>query len=336
MIEASNLRPNRRLSQNEFLMRLRDNNIKYKPLDKYVRMYDKLKWQCDKYNNHIWEARPHDILNGNGCPYCSNHKILAGFNDLWTTNPKVANLLVDKNVGYVISEFSHLKYDFECPNCHKIIKNKSVYKVSTCGLQCPNCSDGISYPEKFMSNMLSQLNIEYCHDCSLEWSDIKRYDFYIKSMSIIIECHGEQHYSNKTRWINNVEKQIDNDNYKKNLAMSNGIKHYIELDCRQSSCDYIKKSIVNSELNELFNLSIIDWEKCDLESQNSNVIKVVNLWNNGIKSVSDISNVMKLHRQTITRYLKRMAKLGLCDYDGKEQMRLSAAKNREYKNRVKN
>lgn len=329
-------RPHRRLSQEEFLMRLKDSNIKYRPLDKYVKMYDKLRWQCDKYDNHIWNATPHDIFNGNGCPYCSNHKILVGFNDLWTTNPKVANLLVDKNVGYAVSEFSHLKYDFECPNCHQIIKNKSICKVSTYGLQCPNCSDGISYPEKFMSNILSQLNIEYYHDCSLEWSGVKRYDLYIESMSIIIECHGEQHYSNKTRWVNNVEEQINNDNYKKNLAISNGVQHYIQLDCRESSFKHIKNSIENSELNELFDLSIVDWEKCDLDSQSSNVIKAVNLWNSGMKNVLDISNVMKLHRQTITRYLKRMAKYGLCDYDEKEQMRLSAEKSRTYKNKRSN
>ena len=45
-------------------------------------------WKCEK--SHEWIATIKDRNNGRGCPYCSNKKILIGYNDLVTTNPKLA------------------------------------------------------------------------------------------------------------------------------------------------------------------------------------------------------------------------------------------------------
>ena len=46
-------------------------------------------WHCNK--NHEWQAYVYDRNNGKGCPYCTNMKILIGFNDLATVNPKLAS-----------------------------------------------------------------------------------------------------------------------------------------------------------------------------------------------------------------------------------------------------
>lgn len=321
----------RRLSQEEFIKRLDEKEIKIKPLDPYVRMYDTMRWQCDKYDDHIWITRPADIFHGSGCPYCSHNKVLVGFNDLWTVRPDVASLLVDKDIGYTLFEFSNSKHDFRCPHCNTIIENKSIDKVSMYGLRCPVCSDGVSYPEKIVSNMLEQLKVQYCHNSAFQWSNNKRYDFYIESSSLIIECHGEQHYSNKTKWKNDVDKQIDNDKYKMNMAFENGINHYIQLDCRKSDCEYIKQSILSSELNSIFNLSAIDWEKCNLNSLSSKVVEAANLWNSGIRNATEISKILGVHHDTVVSHLKRMTKHGLCDYDAKEQKRLSIERNRNFR-----
>ena len=48
----------------------------------------KLLWICSK--SHEWEARVASRSNGVGCPYCSNQKLLPGFNDLASTNPELA------------------------------------------------------------------------------------------------------------------------------------------------------------------------------------------------------------------------------------------------------
>ena len=42
-------------------------------------------WQCEK--GHEWEAVLNGRSDGSHCPYCSNQKVLPGFNDLATTHP---------------------------------------------------------------------------------------------------------------------------------------------------------------------------------------------------------------------------------------------------------
>ena len=48
----------------------------------------KVWWRCKL--GHVWQATVSDRFSGTGCPICSNHTILAGFNDLATTNPHLA------------------------------------------------------------------------------------------------------------------------------------------------------------------------------------------------------------------------------------------------------
>lgn len=48
----------------------------------------KMKWRCE--NDHLWEASVNNRSKGDGCPYCSGHKIWIGFNDLATVNPELA------------------------------------------------------------------------------------------------------------------------------------------------------------------------------------------------------------------------------------------------------
>ena len=45
-------------------------------------------WKCEK--GHEFETSMRVRIKGSGCPYCSNHKILIGYNDLASKNPKLA------------------------------------------------------------------------------------------------------------------------------------------------------------------------------------------------------------------------------------------------------
>ena len=45
-------------------------------------------WRCPV--GHDYQAAVYARVAGNGCPYCTGRKVLAGFNDLATTHPKVA------------------------------------------------------------------------------------------------------------------------------------------------------------------------------------------------------------------------------------------------------
>lgn len=48
----------------------------------------KVWWRCRL--GHIWQATVSDRFSGNDCPFCSHHRILAGFNDLATSDPLLA------------------------------------------------------------------------------------------------------------------------------------------------------------------------------------------------------------------------------------------------------
>ena len=50
--------------------------------------HKKMSWKCKL--GHQWTAALVERQSGAQCPYCSNHKVLIGFNDLVTTHPDLA------------------------------------------------------------------------------------------------------------------------------------------------------------------------------------------------------------------------------------------------------
>lgn len=240
--------------------------------------------------------------------------VVKGKTDLWTTAPHFANLLLYPEHGYNLSMESHKRDYFVCPNCGEKIYC-IVRNVTKHGLRCSVCSDGISYPEKVISNMLKQLNIDFIYDSSYEWSNSKRYDFYIEGLSLIIETHGLQHYLNKKMFNKKTDySEQENDRYKKNLAIKNGIQNYIELDCRYSDLKYIKDSILNSDLKVLFDLSYIDWDILEKDCLKSKVVEVCNVYNSGITNTVEIAKLFGIDSSTVSDYLRRCDKVGLCTY----------------------
>ena len=301
----------KRKTNEEFLIELKDKNIAYTPLEKYINYNTKISFRCSV--GHIFKSTPHDIFDGNGCPYCSGRKALKGFNDLCTTHPLVSESLENKEDGYNVTFGSHKVLNWICPNCNNVIKS-SVNNVTTFGLSCSACSDGISYAEKFVASLLSQLNIDFKREKTFDWSNKKRFDFYIESKDMIIETHGIQHYKENIFSTRTLQEEQENDKYKKSLALENKIKSYIELDCRESNKEYIKSSILDSELSSIFDLSKIDWEKCDYCTIDNIGVQVAQLWNEG-NSAKFISNKLNIGVGSVSKYLSKMNDLGLCNYN---------------------
>ncbi len=291
------------------------------------------KYKCLICGNIDYISETH-LFDKRGCSICSGKKILQGYNDMWTTNPNLAKLLADPNDGYKYMQNSNKKIDWRCPNCGNIIKNKKISMVNDNGLSCPKCGDGISYPEKFMFNILRQLHIGFIYQLSKSnkgWCDSYRYDFYFKinNKKYIIEVQGLQHFKESfkkiksDRHIRELKEEQENDRLKKKLAMQNGIKeeNYIAIDCRKSELDWIKNNVLESRLNDIFDLSNIDWLQCHKFACGSLIKQACRLWNKGIYSTTQIGKILKLVRTTIRKYLKQGAKLGWCNYDPKEVIR---------------
>ena len=280
----------------------------------FIGMRTSTEWRCKI--GHIWNATPDDIIHGSGCPYCSNRRILIGYNDLWTTEPEIAKLLTNKEDGYKYSKGSSAKLSFTCPDCGKESK-KIISDVYHQGFSCQYCSDGVSYPNKFGRAFLSQLPIKN-HECeySPNWAKPYFYDNYFEYLDnkYILEMDGAFHFLERSGIGSSLEQRKEVDRIKTQLAIEHDIS-IIRIDCLISDVEYIKSSILQSSLSNIFDLSIIDWQKCDELGQSNLVRTACNMYEFGIKKLKHIGVELNLCEDTIRSYLKRGSKFGWCNYD---------------------
>lgn len=100
---------------------------------------EKIWWRC--FKGHEWEATVGSRSKGSGCPYCSNHKAWAGYNDLVTVNPQLASeWCYEKNNGLKpisVTVGSHRKVWWKCNNGHEW---EAEVKSRSDGKGCPYCS----------------------------------------------------------------------------------------------------------------------------------------------------------------------------------------------------
>lgn len=98
-------------------------------------------WICP--NGHSYQAAPVSRSTGKtGCPYCSNHKVLPGFNDLVTKYPDIAKEWdYDKNNGITpenVMSGSQKYYYWKCNRGHSF-KMRPNERTSS-KQSCPYCS----------------------------------------------------------------------------------------------------------------------------------------------------------------------------------------------------
>lgn len=311
---------NKKMTDEEFKLKLYNKNPNIVCLDTYINSTTKLRFKC-LIDNQIFISKPADILVRGNCPYCSGRKIAKGINDLWTTHPEIAKLLKNTEDGYKYSYGTHEKLLFLCPNCNNIIKSRPIdlFNRDTHTIRCKKCSDGISFPEKFMYNFLQQLNVNFVCQVTnsiLSWCGKFRYDFYLPDYNMIIETHGLQHYEKSGFTTRTLLEEQENDKIKEQLAKSNGIKKYIIIDCRYSELEWISNSILSSRLNEIFNLKNISWNDCAINAVSSMIVKTCDLWNkNQNINLYDLSKMIKLSISTVYRYLEIGNKYNMCVFD---------------------
>ena len=275
---------------------------------------------------HLFLITPDKIFVGQGCSYCSNRRVLVGFNDLFTTRPDVAKLLKNSEDGYKYTKGSDKIVEFLCPQCGNII-SKKIGEVCNRGLGCQMCSDGISYPNKLIRQVLKQLNVDFIPEYSPSWIKPKKYDCYFeyKNKKYIIEMDGAQHYYEKSISKYSLADRKFNDKVKDEAAELHDIK-VIRIDCLISDIDYIRANIVTSELNRMFDLSIIDWKLCNKNAQKSLIIESCDLYMLKMMSINEIAKTLNICVNTTRSYLKKGAELGLCDYNAKDALRLARDK----------
>ena len=285
-------------------------------------------FKCLEHPEHKSEQkRIKDFTNGHvGSITCNQ------CNSISITHPYLVKYLINKEDALKYTVYANTKIPMKCPECG-FEKETSLNTLVSQGFGCNSCGDGISYPEKFVVNVLEQLNKIFkpqLTKTTFKWCGKYKYDNYIEKINCIIETHGNQHYEERTtgRWNKSLKETQENDFDKEWLARINKIKNYIILDCRESDMNWIKNSIMNSKLPQLldFKEKDIDWLKCNEWACNSMVKEVSNLWNIGIKSTLEIKQRLKLSKSSVVRYLNQGALLGWCDYNGNEERRKRVCK----------
>lgn len=287
------------------------------------------KYRCLVCNNQDIISEGGIISRNNGCSVCANQKVLKGYNDVWTTRPDIAKLMLDKEYGYKYAAYSSMKIDWKCDVCGEKIKSKIISNVTRQGLSCPRCSDGVSMPEKFTFNTLGHLDTIFEFQYSPTWAIInghknkkingrKYYDFYIQKLNMVIETNGLQHKNGGLGGLT-ADDQMENDRIKKELFFRfnpNGI--YIEVEIYKTDLNYLKQQTIEA-LSPYFDFDNINWNEIYENSQKTLVKIACDYFNNGYGTATDISKEMRLGRTTVRGYLKRGAEIGWCNYNTEEE-----------------
>lgn len=332
--------PKTKLKENEFFyevgtivngMKIIDRKTEYKEYNTKERgirrvknnIYRRICCTCGYDNDYYNWSSEKDIKSGKGCPVCAGQKVIQGINDIPTTAPWMIPYFqggYDEAKQYTCK--SGKKIYPICPDCGRVKKTQlPIFDINRRNSIGCICSDGFSYPEKFMYSILTQLNVRFVYQLTrkqLRWCKNYKYDFYVPSLNMIIETHGQQHYDKD--FIRSYKEQQQIDKEKRTLALSNNIQYYIELDCRYSDKEYIKKSIIHSELNNLINITQVNFDKC-AEFATSNITKkVCELKKENPDYTSfELADIFNIGYKAVQTYLKNGNELGWCHYNAKEE-----------------
>lgn len=136
---------------------------------------------------HEWQSTVSNRVHGNGCPYCSNQKVLTGFNDLATTDPELAKQWSFEKNGNLtprmITRGSHKKIWWNCSEGHEW--QAAVYNRIN-GYGCPYCAGQKTIKGR---NDLATTNPELAK----EWHPTKNGD--------LLPCDVKEHSNKKAWWI---------------------------------------------------------------------------------------------------------------------------------------
>ena len=305
-----------RKTHKEYILEVAIKNPNIEVIGTYVDAKTSILHRC-KRDNHKWQAKPNNILNGRGCPVCGGRVIGEApkyLNSIWASEYKdlFAPHMTEEQLKSIMPNHSK-KIGLLCPSCGET-KMMSPNTFLRKGLGCM-CGDGQSFPNKFVYHVLKQLKVEVQQEYSPEWGYRLRYDDYLRQYNIIIENHGIQHYEECPLTTRSLVEEQENDLIKYNLAKEHGINDYIVIDCRQPTTQWIKNSIMTSRLPQILNFAEpdIDWVEATVYATHSLVKDAAEMFNDGEK-ICEIATELQKDEHTIRIWLKRAAQLGWCSY----------------------
>lgn len=191
---------------------------------------------------------------------------------------------------------------------YQIVHNKQ--------LSCPICSDGFSYPERFISNVLDELSISYITQYKDVWTQNYRYDFMFTYLNhqYIIETDGGIGHGHSSMTGEDPSISLMTDKIKDDLAIQNGFI-VLRIDCNYEYRDrfeYIKNNCI-FVLSTIFDLTNVDFDKCNKKSLSSKFKETIDCYINQTKYVNEIANIVKIKPRTVKKYLSSAMNYGILE-----------------------
>lgn len=327
---------NKKYSFDEVSEILKKKNIKL--IELYVDGNNKTRCKCEcLVDGYKYESPLSHIINGTSCPCCKKQKIGPEphfVNSVFSSNYyEIFKKGFSDDVLKEVMPFSEKKIKGTCPKCGRNIETYPALIVQLGKIPCP-CSDGISYPNKFVYNILEQSGINFIREYSPKWFGRKRrsYDFFLPNENAIIEVNGLQHYQNVFERLGGrtIEKEQENDLFKKECALKNGVEKYIELDCSFSNVEYIKKSVMsNKEFLKLIKKDNIDFDRANNFAINDSVIQNIARDVNYGKTRNEICAKYHISMSMYYKYLHNAIELKLCEDHFNSKQKIMCVENKK-------
>lgn len=297
------------------------------------------KYKCLNCGNEDWVLE-YSLVDKKpqGCNACCKgcKKVVPGVNDITSTAQWMVPLIRggSENASKYMKNSKQI-IEFVCPDCGAVHLKSPMQVYANNGLSCP-CGDGWSYPNKFMYYLLKQIGVNFELEKSFPWSAGRIYDDFImyNDSKIIVEMHGNQHFNRaiiRGARYRTVEEEKENDRYKKEIALENGIDFYFSINASNSNSDFIRKSISDSGLLSILNADVSEdmWIECE-KFATSNLVKEICKFKNDNPDLTlhEIAEEYKIAYKSVLKYVKQGVRLNWCKYQAGDDLVMLNKQNR--------
>lgn len=228
------------------------------------------------------------------------------------TNPEFVKYFKYKKDAYNYPLATKHEVWMKCPNCGHERLNR-INRLKEIGFSCPVCKDGVSYPNKFMRNLMLLLQPD-----NLEFEKFLRYDgrkhlfdcyFEVDGHGYICEVDGGFHFRSN-RFHHNVTNQQEIDKLKDKIVEEQGWT-MIRIACPNSKKEEMVNGFLNSIMANLFDLSNIDWNDIESRSHNSIFKEVCDYINKYPEmSTRKVAEQFDITEQPVISYYHKGVELG--------------------------
>ena len=233
-------------------------------------------WVCTKAN-HKWRSSIYNrVAHKRNCPYCSNQKILEGYNDLVTIDPNLAKEWdYEKNdkKPTEVGAGTGKKYWWKCEKGHEWQASPS--NRHRLGVGCPYCSQSISFPEKAIYYYLKKHISNIIPNYRAAFINNKEIDIFIPNKKIGIEYDGLA-FHNKKR--DKEKDKICEKNDIRLIHVSEKAGAQINFNDKYIYYNPSNKEDLNKIINYLLNMLLktekVDY-KIDIKKDLNNIFKII-------------------------------------------------------------